>query len=49
MKRLKAWCEDVNKAAAGATYDFVYVDQKSFEKYAPKTFGELLASFREYK
>jgi len=30
-------------------YDFVFVDQESFEKYAPKSFDDLLAGFHEYK
>ena len=49
MLRLKQWCEDVNRAAPGVTYDFVYVDEESFEKYAPKSFSSLLKSFREFK
>ena len=31
------------------TYDFVYVDEEGFKKYEPKSFADLLASFREYK
>jgi type III restriction enzyme len=49
MARLKQWCEDVNRAASGATYDFVYVDEESFKKYVPKSFASLLKSFREFK
>lgn len=49
MRRLKQWCEDVNLAAPGAAYDFVYVDEESFKKYAPKSFALLLKSFREFK
>lgn len=49
MARLKQWCEDVNAAQSGTVYDFVYVDQKSFEKYDCKSFEDLLSSFREYK
>ena len=30
-------------------YDFVYIDQKSFEKYRPTSFRQVLATFREYK
>ena len=29
--------------------DFVDVDQKNFEQYAPKSFENLLEGFREYK
>jgi hypothetical protein len=32
-----------------AVYDFVYVDQESFEKYNPKSFKGLSDGFREYK
>jgi len=31
--RLKQWCEDVNRAGSGVTYDFVYVDEESLKKY----------------
>jgi hypothetical protein len=30
-------------------FDFVYVDQVSFEKYKPINFSELISSFKEYK
>jgi type III restriction enzyme len=31
------------------TYDFVYVDEESFEKYKPTLFRQLLEAFKEYK
>jgi len=34
---------------ADARYDFVYVNQEGFEKYAPKSFADLLSGFRDYK
>ena len=49
MQRLRQWCEDINQAQADATYDFVYVDQESFEKYKPTSFRQLIDGFREYK
>lgn len=49
MARLRQWCEDINAMQSDVTYDFVYVDEKSFEKYQPKSFADLLSSFREYK
>ncbi len=49
MERLRQWCEDINRIQADATYDFVYVDEKSFDKYEPKSFKELLDGFRDYK
>ena len=50
MARLKQYCEDATAAEEdGQRYDFVYVDQQSFEKHAPKDFAALAASFTEYK
>jgi len=49
IRRLGLWCEDINAAQSAVTYDFVYVDEESFEKYHPKSFSDLLAGFREYK
>ena len=48
-QRLKQWCEDLNKAQKKAKYDFIYVDEESFDKYHPSTFEELEKNFREYK
>jgi type III restriction enzyme len=55
LARLKQWCADATAAesAEGASparrYDFVYVDQPSFEQHRPATFAALAASFTEYK
>jgi len=49
MERLKQWCEDINRVQYEFTYDFVYVDQDSFDKYLPKNFVQLITNFREYK
>ena len=49
MQRLSQWCEDINRIATDVTYDFVYVDQESFDVYRPQTFQQLLDSFTEYK
>ena len=49
MQRLSQWCEDVNRITTDVTYDFVYVDQESFDVYRPQTFQQLLDSFTEYK
>jgi type III restriction enzyme len=48
-ERLKQWCADVNAQKSGVTYDFVYVDQESFERYRPKSFSDLLTTFTQYK
>lgn len=49
MQRLKQWCEDINRARHEKEYDFVYVDQESFEKYKPTSFRQLVEAFKEYK
>jgi type III restriction enzyme len=49
MARLRQWCEDVNRAQAEIKYDFVYVDEESYNLYRPKSFRELESAFREYK
>ena len=49
MERLRQWCEDINRVQSDVKYDFVYVDQESFEKYKPTGFRELVKSFMEYK
>lgn len=49
VERLRQWCEDVNRVQSDVTYDFVYVDQESFEKFGPKSFASLLQSFTQYK
>ncbi len=49
MERLRQWCEDLNRVQANMEYDFVYVDQESFEQYTPTSFRQLLDGFREYK
>lgn len=49
MRRLKQWCEEANKQQSAIIFDFVYVDQESFERYKPKSFGDLLINFRLYQ
>jgi type III restriction enzyme len=34
---------------AAVEYDFVYVDEESFEKYKPTAFRQLVDAFKEYK
>lgn len=48
-ERLKRWCEDINRVQTEVKYDFVFVDEASFDKYKPKTFGDLTKNFRQYK
>jgi len=47
-QRLKQWCDDLNKSQKKIKYDFIYVDEESFNKYNPSSFGELERNFREY-
>jgi len=49
MARLRQWCEDINAAQSDVRYDFVYVDEVGYKRYRPKTFSELVQTFREYK
>ena len=49
MARLRQWCEDLNRAQPDVKYDFVYVDEKSFEKFKPTSFRQLLEGFKDYK
>lgn len=49
MARLRQWCDDVNRRRDQPVWDFVYVDQQSFEQHKPKSFQDVLSSFREYK
>ena len=49
MQRLHQWCEDINRVQTDVAYDFVYVDQESFEQYKPRSFKQLVDGFREYK
>ena len=49
MERLRQWCEDINRVQTAVEYDFIYVDEESFEKFKPTSFRQLLEGFREYK
>ena len=49
MQRLRQWCEDINRVQTDVEYDFVYVDQESFEQYKPASFRQLTEIFQEYQ
>lgn len=49
VERLKQWCEDINRVQSAVVYDFVFVDQESFQKYNPTSFRQLVQGFRDYK
>lgn len=45
IKRLAAWCEDVNNAQVGITYKWLYIKQEDFQKYQAKNFRGLIGMF----
>ena len=58
IKRLRQWCSDVNATHSDVEFDFVYVDQESFDKLTGAdgrsenelaTFSDLVARFTAYK
>jgi type III restriction enzyme len=49
MERLRQWCNDLNRVQSNVVYDFVYVDQDSFDHYHPTTFRQLADAFTDYK
>ena len=49
MERLRQWCEDINRVQSEVAFDFVFVDQESFETYKPTSFQALLKGFTKYK
>lgn len=49
MRRLRQWCEDINKIQSETDFDFIFVDQEGFEKYNPKTFRQLTTTFTDFK
>jgi len=49
MARLRQWCEDINLVQRDVKYDFVFVDEESFERYAPTSFRQLMNGFVEFK
>jgi type III restriction enzyme len=49
MARLRQWCEDINRVQTGVEYDFVYVDEESFNRYRPTSFRSVIEAFTDYK
>lgn len=50
MARLRQWCDDATAADEnGIRYDFIYVDQYSFETHKPTSLADLKKSFNEYR
>ena len=46
-KRLKQWCEDLNRIQSEIKYDVIYVEEENYHKYYPKSFQELIDAFKE--
>jgi type III restriction enzyme len=49
MRRLREWCEDVNRVQSDVRFDFIYVDEESFKKHRPKKLQDLEEGFRQFK
>ena len=49
IKRLAQWCNDINTAQSKVFFDWVFVDQFSFNAYTPKKFKQVISSFNKYK
>jgi type III restriction enzyme len=58
VKRLKQWCADVNASHSNVEFDFVYVDQETFDQLTGQvpgsqselaTFMDLVSLFTQYK
>jgi type III restriction enzyme len=49
IERLKQWCEDINAIQSDMKYDFVFIDEESFEKFKPKSFEDVIKTFIRYK
>lgn len=49
LQRLGQWVEDINRIQSAVQYDFVFVDQVTFEAYPFKTFEQILNACRQYK
>jgi type III restriction enzyme len=49
MERLKQWCKDINQSQRDITFDFLFVDEESFNKYKPSSLEQLKKTFKEYK
>jgi len=47
IKRLYQWCDDINSVQNKVKFTALYVKQKDYEKYTPKSFEELVNNFSE--
>lgn len=50
---MMAWSDPVRPPGVTGqkekSFDFVYVDEESFNRYKPKSFEQLMKTFREFK
>ena len=49
IQRLAQWIADLNALQTDVSYDFVFVDEAGFRNHRPRTFAQLLQSFRDFK
>jgi type III restriction enzyme len=49
MRRLVNWCNDVNQLRQESRFDFLFVDQKSFESYVFASFQNMVEVFTKFK
>ena len=49
IRRLNTWCNDINILQSQVKFDWIFIDEKSFKEYNPKSFYELISSFNRYK
>jgi type III restriction enzyme len=45
IKRLSQWCDDINKVQKDIKSGWLYVKEKDYKKYLPKSFSQLLQTF----
>ncbi len=46
IKRLEQWCKDASERQGKIEYKMLYVKQEEWDKYKPKSFGELINAFK---
>ncbi len=49
IERLKQWCNDINAIQSDIKFDWILVDQESFNVYKPNSFNEVIKGFKKYK
>lgn len=49
IRRLNQWCSDINSVQSEVRFDWVFVDQETFESYPPRDFEQLVQNYWKYK